>query len=98
MKLLAALGGASFVLASLIVGFRLLGLWRRTRGWAELFAAIAILTVGPIAYALFVPAVELAGPHYALSRALYLVASGASTVGTVFVAASSCRTIPRAVQ
>ena len=86
MKLLAALGGASFVLASLIVGFRLLGLWRRTRGYPELFAAIAILTVGPIAYALFVPAVELASEHYALSRVLYIVASGASTLGTAFVA------------
>ena len=86
MKLLAALGGASFVLASLIVGFRLLALWRRTRGYPELFAAVAILTVGPIAYALFVPAVELAGSRFELSRILYAVASGASTFGTAFVA------------
>jgi hypothetical protein len=86
VKLLAALGGASFVLASLIVGFRLLALWRRTRGYPELFAAMAILTVGPIAYALFVPAVELVDERYELSRLLYIVASGASTIGTAFVA------------
>ena len=86
MKLLAALGGASFILASLIVGFRLLALWRRTRGYPELFAALALLTVGPIAFALFVPAVDLAERSFALSRVLYMAASGASTFGSAAVA------------
>jgi hypothetical protein len=86
VKLLAALGGASFILASLIVGFRLLALWRRTRGYPELFAALALLTVGPIAFALFVPAVDLAERSFALSRVLYMAASGASTFGSAAVA------------
>jgi hypothetical protein len=87
VRLLAALGGASFVLASLVVGVRLLVLFARTRGWPELFAATAILTVGPIAFALFVPAVELAERNYALSRSLYIVASGFATLGTAAVVA-----------
>ena len=86
VRLLAALGGGSFVLASLIVGVRLLALWRRTRGRPELYAATAILTVGPVAFALFVPAVDLAERSPELSRLLYIAASGAATFGSAAVA------------
>jgi hypothetical protein len=86
VRLLAALGGASFILASLVVGFRLLFLWRRTRGQPELFAAAAMLTVGPIAFGLFVPAVDLAERNAELSRLLYMAASCAATFGSAAVA------------
>jgi hypothetical protein len=84
---MAALGGAAFILASLVVGVRLLLLWRRTRGYPELFASLAMLTVGPVGFALFAPAVELAHTNYSLSHSLYVAGSGAGTFGSAMVAA-----------
>jgi hypothetical protein len=86
VRLLAALGGASFILASLVVGVRLVVLWLRTRGRPELYAATAMLTIGPIAFGLFVPAVDIADRNFELSRLLYVVASAASTIGSAAVA------------
>lgn len=52
MELVAAVGGLSFVLASLVVGLRLLLLARRTREIPELTIGLALFLMGGIGYPL----------------------------------------------
>lgn len=52
MELLAAIGGLSFVLASLVVGVRLLWLARRTRELPELAIGLALFLMGGVGYPL----------------------------------------------
>lgn len=50
MEILAALGGGAFVLASLIVGVRLMWLARRTRGLPELIMGVGLFFMGGVSY------------------------------------------------
>lgn len=50
MSPLSALGFGAFLLSSLVVGLRLLLLWRRTRRFPELMIGMAILGYGPLGY------------------------------------------------
>jgi hypothetical protein len=54
MELVAALGGLSFILASLVVGLRILLLARRTRQLPELVIGLSLFLAGGIAYPLIV--------------------------------------------
>ena len=56
MELLAALGGGSFILASLIVGGRLLLLWRQTRALPELCMGMGLFLMGGVGYPLMIAA------------------------------------------
>jgi len=55
---IAALGGGLFVLASLVVGGRIMWLARRTRGLPELVLGAALLLMGGIGYPLMTIAVQ----------------------------------------
>lgn len=50
MEILAALGGGAFVLASLVVGLRLMWLARRTRGLSELIMGLGLFFMGGVSY------------------------------------------------
>jgi hypothetical protein len=52
MKAVSLVGLALFMLTSLVVGLRVLALWRTTRKLPELLLAIALLSTGFISYAL----------------------------------------------
>jgi hypothetical protein len=54
MELVAAFGGVAFILASLVVGLRILLLARRTRQLPELVIGLSLFLAGGIAYPLIV--------------------------------------------
>jgi hypothetical protein len=56
--LIAALGGGAFVLASLVVGARLMLLSRRTRGISELILGAALFFMGGVSYPLTTLAIQ----------------------------------------
>lgn len=58
MELIAALGGGGFVLASLVLGGRLMLLARRTRGFPELTLGAGLFLMGGVGYPLLVVAQE----------------------------------------
>ena len=52
MELLGAIGGVSFILASLVIGLRLLLLARRTRELPEFVIGLALFLMGGLGYPL----------------------------------------------
>jgi hypothetical protein len=82
------LGYLAYMVASLVVGGRLVRLWRRTREWPELIIGTSFLSAGTLAYvAWFAVAVLLAGGaapskiHRVASFGLFLTVLGACTSG-----------------
>jgi len=69
MELVAAVGGGAFVLASLVLGARLMLLARRTRGLPELVLGAALFLMGGVGYPLMAVAQQATG----LDRRLRLV-------------------------
>jgi hypothetical protein len=85
-RLLAALGGLAFVLASLLLGVRLLLLARRTRELPEMCIGLAMLLMGGLGYPLIMTArmaVRLAGPTRVgvMAFAVVLMGVGILAVG-----------------
>lgn len=58
LEVVAALGGGLFILASLVVGARLMLLSRRTRGVPELVLGAALFLMGGVGYPLMAAAVQ----------------------------------------
>ena len=85
MELLAALGGMSFVLASLVMGFRLLRLARRTRELPEFAIGLALFLMGGFGYPLVSVARLATGIPEGLRVALFLVSVLFNLVGTLAV-------------
>ena len=86
MELIAAIGGMSFVLASLIVGLRLLLLARRTRELPELVIGLGLFLMGGIGYPLTAVA-RLATPlPDAVRTGLFALSLLCAFVGTLAVA------------
>lgn len=88
-RALAALGGLSFVLASLVLGARLLALAARTRQLPELCMGLALFLMGGLAYPLIMTArmaVRLGGPArlQVMALAILLMGAGSFAVG-VFI-------------
>jgi hypothetical protein len=85
-RLLAALGGLAFVLASILLGVRLLLLARRTRELPELCIGLAMLLMGGLGYPLIIAArmaLRLPGPARVgvMEFAVLLMAVGILAVG-----------------
>lgn len=78
-ELIAAVGGGSFVLASLVVGCRLIGLAARTRALPELVLGGGLLLMGGIGY----PMVSTAQHATGLSDALRQTFFGIHMLGNV---------------
>jgi hypothetical protein len=86
VELLAAIGGLSFVLASLIVGLRLLLLASRTRAFPELAMGLALFLMGGIGYPLTALA-RLATPlPDAIRTGFFALALLCALVGTLSAA------------
>lgn len=86
MKLLAGLGVLSFFLVGLGVGLRLVALWRRTRQLPELFAALAFLCLGPLAFTLAVCGSRLVAVSPDLARVFAALASASAGTGAACAA------------
>jgi hypothetical protein len=54
MELLAAIGGGAFVLASLVIGIRVMWLAQRTRGLPEFAMALGLLLMGGLGYPILI--------------------------------------------
>jgi len=79
MEGLAALGGGVLVLASLVVGLRLIALARRTRGLPELVMGLGLFLMGGVSYPLTVVAFQaesLGIPARSALVAAYMVLNG----------------------
>jgi len=85
MELIAAIGGLSFVLASLVIGLRLLLLARRTRELPEFAIGLALFLMGGLAYPLLSVARLSTGMHPAIRVGLFLVSSLFNISGLVGV-------------
>jgi hypothetical protein len=77
-----ALAFVPFVVSSLVIGIRLLLLWRRTRELPELMIACGILGIGPVGLALHVASSASSGTHpglasFLLAAALLCTSAGA---------------------
>jgi hypothetical protein len=83
MELLIWAGFAVFLFTSLVVGLRLLMVWKRTRQLPELLIAIGILCVGPVGFGLSVLGQGSAGSAPLVSRAALALALLSVAVGTV---------------
>lgn len=79
----SALGFGVFLLASTVVGLRLLALALRTRGRPELWIALAVLGIGPAGFGLLVAGRGLAEVRPGLGALLFAAGSLASAGGTV---------------
>lgn len=86
LRLLAGIGIGIFLLIGLVVGVRLLALWRATRKLPELFLGVSLLFVGPISVALVVSSLHVLRFDPELSRRLALCAALASALGTICAA------------
>lgn len=83
VRALAALGGLAFVLASILLGIRLLALAARTRQLPELCIGLALLLMGGLGYPLIMTArmaVRLAEPTRVGVMALAVVLMGVGTL------------------
>ena len=82
-RLLAALGGLAFVLASILIGIRLLLLAARTRQLPELCIGLALLLMGGLGYPLIMTArmaIRLGDPTRVGVMALAVVLLGVGTL------------------
>ena len=73
MELLGAIGGASFIIASLVIGLRLLLLAWRTRELPEFAIGLALFLMGGFAYPLLSVARLATGMHDALRLGFFIV-------------------------
>ena len=73
MELLAAIGGLSFILASLVIGLRLLLLARRTRELPEFAIGLALFLMGGLGYPLLSVARLATGMHLAMRLGFFIV-------------------------
>jgi hypothetical protein len=85
MELLGAIGGLSFVLASLVIGLRLLLLARRTRELPEFAIGLALFLMGGLAYPLVSVARLAHGMPEGARIGLFVVSVAFNVVGTVGV-------------
>jgi hypothetical protein len=85
MELLGAIGGVSFILASLVIGLRLLLLARRTRELPEFVIGLALSLMGGLGYPLVAVARLATGMPEAVRLCLFLVSALFNIVGTVGV-------------
>jgi hypothetical protein len=85
MELLGAIGGMSFVLASLVIGLRLLLLARRTRELPEFAIGLALFLMGGLGYPLVSVARLATGVPEGPRIALFLVCIVFNVVGTLGV-------------
>lgn len=91
VELLAAIGGVAFILASLVMGLRLLLLARRTREVPELAVGLALFLMGGLAYPVLAVARFATPLSEALRIALALFALLLYGVGTVGIAVFNWR-------
>jgi hypothetical protein len=87
MRWLAGAGVVAFFLAGLMVGVRLLAIWRRSRQAPELLAALAFLCLGPLAFTLSVSGSRLVAVSPDLARPFAALASASAGFGSVCAAA-----------
>jgi hypothetical protein len=87
MRWLAGAGVVAFFLVGLVVGVRLLAIWRRSRQLPELFAALAFLCLGPVAFTLSVTGSRLVALNPDLARPFAALASASAGIGSVCAAA-----------
>lgn len=73
MELFAAIGGLSFILASLVIGLRLLLLARRTRELPEFAMGLALFLMGGLGYPLLSVARLATGMHDAVRLGFFVV-------------------------
>lgn len=73
MELLAAIGGLSFILASFVIGLRLLVLARRTRELPEFAMGLALFLMGGLGYPLLSVARLATGMHVAIRLGFFVV-------------------------
>jgi hypothetical protein len=85
MELLGAIGGLSFILASLVIGLRLLLLAWRTRELPEFVIGLALFLMGGLGYPLVSIARLATGMPEAVRIGLFLVSTLFNIVGTVGV-------------
>ena len=91
MDVLAAIGGGAFVLASLVLGLRLMALARRTRGLPEFILGFALFAMGGLGYPLLAVAMQATGLPPATRTALAVVQMLLSGVGMVSIACFTWR-------
>jgi hypothetical protein len=84
--LIAATGGLAFVLASLVVGARLIWLARRTRGFPELVLGLALFLMGGVSYLLNTLAVQGTGLPHGFRIGLIVVQLVLNTFGMTGIA------------
>jgi hypothetical protein len=91
MQLLGAVGGLSFVLASFVVGLRLLLLARRTRELPEFAVAMALILMGGFGYPLTATARMATVLSEATRIALFVFSLFLTWVGVVLLAVFNMR-------
>jgi hypothetical protein len=91
MELLGAIGGLSFVLASLVIGLRLLLLARRTRELPEFAIGLALFLMGGLGYPLVSVARLAHGMPQGVRIGLFVVSLVFNVVGTIGVCVFNSR-------
>lgn len=86
-----AIGFGAFLISSLVIGIRLLALWRRTRRLPELLIAFGILGIGPVGFALMLLGQFSHASLPAVSRAVIGAALLANMGGTFATAVFNWR-------
>lgn len=86
LQMIGAIGGGLFVLASLLVGGRLMWLARTTRGLPEFVLGAALFTMGGIGYPMLIVAIQATGMDPGLRMALLAVQMLVSAGGMTGVA------------
>ncbi|HBZ72491.1 MAG TPA: hypothetical protein DEP35_23240, partial [Deltaproteobacteria bacterium] len=91
MQLLAAVGGLSFVAASLVVGLRLLLLSRRTREFPEFAIGLGLLLMGGIGYPMTASARMVPSLSDEVRTAIFAFSFSLNWIGTVLMALFNLR-------
>lgn len=91
MKIVALVCLVAFMLTSLVVGLRVLGMWRRTRALPELLLSAALLSVGFLSFAVGTTAKILVSGTEALRHTITLVGLSNECFGVLALIAFSWR-------
>jgi hypothetical protein len=83
MSALVMVGFLGFFFASLVVGIRLIGVWRRSGELPPLLIAIGVLGIGPVGFGAILGSALLAESRPSLSAAAALLGFVASFAGTL---------------
>lgn len=83
MEPITAVGFGAFFLVALLVGIRLLLLWRETRQLPELLIGLAVLGIGPVGFSVTVVSQLLAGSSPSASTLCYGLAQLAMSAGAL---------------